>query len=207
MKKQKTHTGRLLGGIFVSALITALAVPHIAAAKQHTTDKKNGGEKQTMSEQTNPNIGKKFPEVSAESLANRKESIPDSARGKVVLVTVAFLRENQGQLDSWLEPFIEKYGDTEDVTFYEIPMISSGYRFMRFIIDNGMRAGLPRQKHKHVVTMYGDVEKYTDGLNIDPRYGHAFLLDREGIIRWQDKGFATKDSLAELFSEAEKLRQ
>jgi len=63
-----------------------------------------------MNEVQNANIGTRFPEVNAQSLANTDESIPDSARGKVTLITVAFLRESQPQLDSWLEPFTEQYG-------------------------------------------------------------------------------------------------
>ena len=159
----------------------------------------------TMTEQTQSNIGKRFPEVSAQSLAKTSESIPGSARGKVTLVVVAFLRESQAQLDSWLAPFVQQFGDKKEFTFYEVPMISSGYKFMRFIIDNGMRAGLPEKKHKHVVTMYGDVQRYTDELGLDPRSGYAFLLDKEGIIRWEGKGFAEAEALKDLFARAEQL--
>ena len=162
-----------------------------------------GGET-IMTDQANPNIGKRFPDVTAESLAKTRESIPESAKGKVVLVAVAFLQQSQPQLDSWLEPFIEKYGSNEGFTFYEVPMISSGYKFMRFVIDSGMRGGIPQNKHKHVVTMYGDVEKYMNELKLDARYGYAFLLDKEGIIRWQGQGFSTPATLNELFELAEK---
>ena len=170
-----------------------------------TEENKQTGRKKIMSETTNPNIGKKFPEVNADSLAKTRESIPGSAKGKVTLIAVAFLQQSQPQLDSWLGPFTERFGGKEGFTFYEIPMISSGYKFMRFIIDSGMRGGIPKEKHKNVVTMYGDVEKYMNELNLDARYGYAFLLDREGIIRWQEKGFSTPETLKELFEMAEKL--
>ena len=160
-----------------------------------------------MTDEANPNIGKRFPEVTAESLAKTRESIPESAKGKVALIAVAFLQQSQPQLDSWLGPFAERFGGKEGFTFYEVPMISSGYRFMRIIIDSGMRGGIPREKHKNVVTMYGDVEKYTKELNLEPRYGYAFLLDKEGIIRWQGQGFATPESLKELFALAEKIAE
>jgi hypothetical protein len=159
----------------------------------------------SMTEQANPNIGKRFPEVTAESLAKTRESIPESAKGKVALIVVAFLQQSQPQLDSWLGPFAERFGGKEGFTFYEVPMISSGYKFMRLIIDSGMRGGIPKEKHKNVVTMYGDVEKYMKELNLEPRFGYAFLLDKEGIIRWQGKGFATPESLKELFELAEKM--
>jgi hypothetical protein len=55
--------------------------------------------------------------------------------------------------------------------------------------------------------MYGDIEKYIQELKLDPRYGYAFLLDKEGIIRWQAQGFAYPDTLKNLFDLAEKLAQ
>jgi hypothetical protein len=44
-----------------------------------------------------------------------------------------------------------------------------------------------------------------DSENLDPRYGHAFLLDRDGIIRFQGKGFPSPETLNELLNTAEKL--
>lgn len=160
------------------------------------------GEQYLMDEK---NIGKKFPNVTAFSLAGTKESIPESCRGKVTLITVAFLRESQGQLDSWLNPFYERFGNDPRFMFYEIPMISSGYKFMKMIIDGGMRAGLPSFKHKHVVTMYGDVKKYLSELSLDPRYGYAFLVDQDGVIRFQAFGYATQQQLQDLTRLAESL--
>lgn len=177
-----------------------LLLAQTAAAQTGTAPVAQEGQKMDSA-----NIGKTFPNVTAESLAGTKESIPESCRGKVTLVAVAFLRESQGQLDSWLNPFYEKFGKRDGFMFYEIPMISSGYKFMKFIIDGGMRGGIPSFKHKHVVTMYGDVEKYLTALNLDARSGYAFLLDREGGIRFQARGYANETSLQELFAKAEEL--
>ena len=160
-----------------------------------------------MEKNQKSNIGKLFPEVKSKSLAKKVEVIPDSAKGKVTLVAVAFLRESQSQLDSWLEPFIKEFGNNKDFMFYEIPMISGGYKFMRFVIDGGMRSGIPEPKHKHVVTMYGDVEKYINELGLDPSFGSAFLLDKQGHIQWQAEGFSTPEMLDELFVTAKKLSE
>jgi hypothetical protein len=158
-----------------------------------------------MAEKTKPNIGKTFPEVKDDSLAHTHITLPDAARGKVTLVVISFLHQNQAQLDSWLEPFVERFSNKERYTFYEVPMISGGYKFMRPMIDGGMRAGIPQEKHKNVVTMYGDVEKYIKALDLDPQYGYAFLLDQEGFIRWQGQGFSNPETLKELFDKAQRL--
>lgn len=199
---------KMLFVIFVSVCMSGLLLSSKHALTSTDTlseENQQTGREKIMSETKNPNIGKKFPEVNADSLAKTPESIPGSAKGKVALIAVAFLQQSQPQLDSWLGPFTERFGSKEGFTFYEVPMISSGYKFMRFIIDSGMRGGIPKEKHKNVVTMYGDVEKYMKALDLDARFGYAFLLDREGIIRWQGKGFSTPEALKELFEMAEKL--
>ena len=53
-----------------------------------------------VKEKQNLNVGKKFPEVKDDSLEKTPVSLPDAARGKVALITVAFLRASQSQLDS-----------------------------------------------------------------------------------------------------------
>jgi hypothetical protein len=207
MKNRTTRHRSALGFYYllVSMLLIFFCNPHSIQAQNATKEKQQLVRPNTMAEKTNPNIGKKFPEVQDDSLAKTRVSIPDAAKGKVTLVVISFLHQNQSQLDSWLEPYVDKFGTKESHTFYEVPMISGGYKFMRPMIDGGMRAGIPTAKHKNVVTMYGDVEKYIRGLNLDPKYGYAFLLDREGIIRWQGQGFSTPETLKELFKTAERL--
>jgi len=199
--KNRANSSRMFGCLFAAAMIFLTAV----SAPLYAADAEPGKKGAAMQESDNPNIGKKFPIVSAKTLEGQETIIPDDAEGKVVLVCVAFLRESQSQLDSWLNPFYEKFGSRDDVMFYEIPMISGGYKFMKLIIDGGMRGGLPQFKHKHVVTMYGDVQSYQEALGVDPTKGHAFLLDREGRIRWQEQGFSNEETRSSLFAATEEL--
>jgi len=199
-----------LSTLRIFSLIVCMLLIHMCAtnnilAQNTLKEKQQSARSNIMTEKTNLNIGKKFPEVKDDSLEKNPVSLPDAARGKVTLIAVAFLRESQSQIDSWLEPFVERFGNKQGFTFYEVPMLHWGYKFMRFMIDGGMRAGIPQEKHKHVVTMYGDVEKYIKALNLDLRYGYAFLLDREGIIRWEGQGFSTPETLKALFETAERL--
>lgn len=204
MTLKNNRIGVLTITLLVSVLLLTHSCSDTSLQKSNRQDEQPGREK-IMNDQANSNIGKRFPEVKAASLAKTMESIPDAAKGKVTLIAVAFLQQSQPQLDSWLGPFEEKFGSQEGFTFYEVPMISSGYKFMKIIIDNGMRGGIPKNKHKNVVTMYGDVEKYMNELNLEARYGYAFLLDKEGIIQWQGQGFSTPETLKELFKLAAKL--
>ena len=196
----RSHTSGL-----ILRLMLALSLVAVMPMILHAADPNPVKEGAIMDAVKNPNIGKKFPAVNAKTLAGQETTIPDDAAGKVTLVAVAFARESQAQLDSWLNPFYEKFGSREDIMFYEVPMISGGYKFMKMIIDGGMRGGLPEFKHKHVVTMYGDVDTYLQGLSLDKSNGYAFLLDREGIIRWQDQGFSNAETLGSLFAATEDI--
>ena len=163
---------------------------------------------QDTSKKSEKIVGIKFPQISAETLAGKKILLPDSAQGKITLIIIAFKREAQSQLDSWLRPFMEEYGETPGFTFYEIPMLAWYWKLMGWMIDSGMRSGIEEEKHKNVMTYYGNYTHYQRVLRLDDStFGYAFLLDREGIIRWHERGYATQQTIKEMIENAKKLYQ
>jgi hypothetical protein len=151
-------------------------------------------------------IGLKFPTLTTDSLAGTKVTLPDSAKGKVTLVVMSFKRDSQSQNDSWLGPFEKEFGQREGYVFYEVPMIRRRFVFMAPLIDSGMRAAIPNEKHKNVITFYGNVDPYKQALKIEDIYlGYAYLLDREGIIRWQGQGLAKAEDIKALIETAQGL--
>jgi len=151
-------------------------------------------------------IGLKYPTLTTDSLAGTKVTLPDSAKGKVTLVVMSFKRDSQSQNDSWLVPFEKEFGQQEGYFFYEVPMIRRRFVFMAPLIDSGMRAAIPNEKHKNVITFYGNVDPYKQALKIEDIYlGYAYLLDREGIIRWQGQGLAKAEDIKALIETAQGL--
>lgn len=146
----------------------------------------------------------KFPRIEATTLMGKKVVFPDVASGKTALVVVAFRRQAQGVIDSWKEPFLKDFGGNSDYTFYEIPMISSGWKVMAPVIDNGMRSGVPRELHNQVATYYGPLDQYFEFWDIqDKRDAYVFLLDKEGYVLHTDHGTATPEKYHTLKSIAE----
>ena len=86
---------------------------------------------------------KRFPRIEAKTLSGKKIVFPDAAKGNYAFMLIAFKRQTQGEVDSWLDPFIKEFGNRDSVTFYEIPMISNNWKWMSGWIDAGMRAGVP----------------------------------------------------------------
>jgi hypothetical protein len=144
--------------------------------------------------------GEVFPELKAKNLSGEEVILPEVLMGKVTLVLIAFERDAQKILDSWLEPFNMKFKDYEDVDFYEIPMLKRRWKLISRYIDGGMRSGIPQEKHGNVMTYYGDINKYRDILDMrDKSTGYVFLIDKEGKIRWSQSGYADESRLENLF--------
>ncbi|NYT03111.1 MAG: hypothetical protein GKC00_00205 [Candidatus Methanofastidiosa archaeon] len=151
-------------------------------------------------------IGKKFPKITAYSLAKTEVILPDMVNGKVTLVALAFVREAQEIIDSWSIPFENKFSNMGGYAYFEIPMLDRFWKFFRGSIDGGMRAGISIEKHKNVVTYYGNYKEYTKYLLIDDlKNGYVFLLDKEGIIRFSGIGIASEKDIREMIETAEKL--
>ncbi|GAB7015406.1 hypothetical protein [Methanogenium cariaci] len=144
--------------------------------------------------------GFRFPKITAEALSGKRKTLPDAASGAPALIVVAFAREAQDMIDSWLIPVKEDFQSSERIAIYEIPVISSAiWRPMRKIIDSGMRSGIPDAEHDYVMTIYGGASELTGPLEItDPSSAYLYLIDRDGIIRWEGKNFAETQTLYRL---------
>lgn len=150
--------------------------------------------------QDSPQKQEPFPKIEATTLSGKAITLPAYVQGKQALVVVAFRRQAQGKIDSWRKPFMEKYTDSENYTFLEIPMIGSGWKLASGWIDNGMRSGVPRFLHNNVATYYGPLQAYFKALGIaDKSDAYVFLLSTEGNIRWRGRGYASTDKLQALF--------
>ena len=151
-------------------------------------------------------IGKIFPKITAYSLARTEVRLPDMAIGKVTLIAIAFVRQAQEELDSWSIPFEDRFSNNSNYTYYEIPMLGGIWKLFRGSIDGGMRAGILPEKHKNVLTLYGNYKEYTSYLLINNiNKGYVFLLDKKGLIRFRGIGFASKKDIEEMIKIAEKF--
>ncbi len=141
-----------------------------------------------------------FPEIKTISLAGDTVLIPNDTRGKPTLLCFAFVQNAQWLVDTWTLPVLEQY-PSDEINYYEIPMLAGGYKFVRGFIDGGMKRGVPSHLHRHVATYYGPMEKYKSELQMsDNKTIYLFLLDAEGVIIHTDEGTATDEKLRKLYS-------
>jgi ATP10 protein len=137
-----------------------------------------------------------FPTVSATTLAGRPVRFPDETRGRVGLLLVAFRQRAQADINTWVAPLIKGYLAAPEVAYYEIPMISGGYRPAARLIDGGMRGGVPEALHDSTATCYAGRRTFMTDLGIrDRSRAYLFVLDRAGTITFRAQGLATSSAV------------
>ena len=139
-----------------------------------------------------------FPRVDARDLEGRDVSLPDAFAGDRNVVIVAFRRNQQALVDSWV-PWLEEHA-TQDpgLRFYELPTIARIWAPVRPMIDGGMAAAIRDPVVlRRTLTIYGDVHRLTRPLGIEDRSTVAlFIVDGKGAVRWSgDGGFDATTSL------------
>jgi len=162
-----------------------------------------------MAEETESNIGEKLPLIVGNDLEKKEVRLPKSAEGHVTLVVLVSERSAQTMVDSWIYYFEKELCSAKGYMYYEVPLISGAWgKFFSGVIDGGMRAGIPSEKHHNVMTFYGDYGKIYKDLNImDKDIAHPLLLDTKGVIRWRAKGYSDIGKIKEMIDMARKLNE
>ena len=141
-----------------------------------------------------------FPRVEGTNLEGRRFSLPTDFGGELNVVLVAFKREQQGDVDSWM-PLLKSVAETRrDLRIYELPTLGRGYRLMRSFIDGGMRRGIPDATVRAAtITLYIDKTPFRESLQLpDEDRIYVLLVDRSGLVQWRTDGSFDKRTGAEL---------
>jgi hypothetical protein len=152
----------------------------------------------------------RFPAIVAENLARDRVSLPAGLAGTYNLVVVAYRREQQADVDTWMPALgvIEK--DDPRFRWYELPTIGklTGV-FVSPWLDDAMRAGIPDQAQRaRTITLYVDKQWFRESLGLPDSDGsiHLLLLDRQGRVLWRRDGAYDSGAAAELKSKLKALR-
>ncbi|MBD3191264.1 MAG: hypothetical protein GF308_11500 [Candidatus Heimdallarchaeota archaeon] len=143
-----------------------------------------------------------FPEIEGSNLEGQKYCLPNDLEGELNLVIIPFQRYQQYLVNEWgnyLTELVKKYPNLE---FYEIPTLARGYKLVRFMIDGGMRAGIPNKRtRERTITLYTNKGKFKEQLEIDSEDTiYLFLITKKGKILWREEGNITNEKTKDLES-------
>jgi hypothetical protein len=133
---------------------------------------------------------KTFPEVSGKNLKRKKLTFPTDFPAEHTVVLMAFYRHQQLDIDTWL-PFVSQMeSDYEDLAYVELPVIYRMGPLGQWMLNEGMRAGIPNQKaRERTITLYLNKSNFLGQMGIDSQDQIQILLvDRQGKIYFQETG-------------------
>lgn len=135
-------------------------------------------------------IGNILPTMKGETLEKNTVEIPTMFNDDLTLLLIGYKQDTQFDIDRWL---IGLDMTQTDISTYEIPAIQGMFpRMFKPYINDGMRAGIPKELWKGVITLYEDgdaMQKFTGNQNANN--ARVILIDNEGVIKYfYDRGFS-----------------
>lgn len=137
--------------------------------------------------------GEAFPTVVGQSLEKERREFPASLSGRPAVLLVGYRQAAQFDIDRWLMGLLQGEVNAQIVEIPTIPglvpTVSSKW------IDDGMRAGIPREDWGSVVTLYGRAARPVANLTgtENGQLARVIVLDSHGNILWfDDEGYSAR---------------
>ena len=148
-----------------------------------------------------------FPFVTGINLEGEEKQIPNELSGSLKVLCVAFERQQQEDVNTWIDRLTPEVLEREGLAFYELPVIYEASKVFRMWVNNGMRAGIRDDlARRRTFTVYTNREAFTSHLGLQLSSISTLLLDRNGKIVWRIDGPATEEKFTSLLEAVRKAR-
>ena len=136
-----------------------------------------------------------FPRVRGANLERRVFTLPAGFEGERNLVLIAFKREQQLDIDTWIPTAKRLARERPDFCYYELPTISRSVPLARWWLDSAMRAGIPdRAAREATITLYLDKRAFREALQLPSEDTiYTLLVDCTGHVLWHAEGVFTEE--------------
>ncbi len=136
-----------------------------------------------------------FPEVSGRNLNRKKYAFPEDFSANYSLVLMAFYRHQQEDIDTWLPFAAQLERKHSGFTYFEFPVIYRMGPIGRFMLNEGMRAGIPDTlARERTITLYLEKAQFLRSLGIESEEEiQLLLINPEGEVVWRETGVFSPD--------------
>ncbi|MFT5000267.1 MAG: hypothetical protein ACI8YI_001842 [Paracoccaceae bacterium] len=141
-----------------------------------------------------------FPSIQSQNLNKDVVNLPADFSGDINLVIFAFKRNHQALVDTWLPAAETLAKRFKKFNYYELPSVGRQPKFMKSVIDNGMRSGIQDVDTRgRTITLYVPKGPLMNALDMgSDRTIYAMLLDGQDRVIWRAEGAANAEVLSEL---------
>jgi hypothetical protein len=158
-------------------------------------------------------IGKMFPDMVAETVEDKKITLPASTKGKFTLLGLAYSKKSEDELNSWFSPifstFIQKTtglmaGMGYDVNVYFVPMFTGVNAAATGTAKKKAAKNVDPQLLPYLLFYKGELGPYKDALDFEKKdVPYFFVLDPQGKIVFATSGKFSDEKLEEIESKIE----
>jgi len=149
----------------------------------------------------------RIPTTHGTSFAGTQVTLPDDLRGKVGVLVLGFSKSSGDVSKGWGQRLSASYHDSNDVAYYQMPVLESVPKLIRSIVVKSIKSGVPETEQAHFMPVFsGEAEwqKVAHYSNADDAY--ILVVDGQGDVRWLTSGKVTDAGLAALRTQVEQLR-
>lgn len=143
-------------------------------------------------------VGQTFPELTGETLSDKKLTIPAETKGKYTIICMAYSSDSENDLKTWLDPAYNKFiAKTEmfsyDVNLYFIPMFTGVNVAGAGKAKKEMIKDTDPELHPYVLFYTGSIDTYKKELGMEKKdLPYIFVLDKDGKIVYKTSGYYTE---------------
>lgn len=140
-----------------------------------------------------------FPIINGIDIDGNERIVPETFRGNFNLINVAFEREQQSDVNTWITQLSRLQLIYPTLQYYELPVIEKRSSAQRFWINNGMRSGIEDSiARARTITLHTDKEKFLSHMQMADDRIYTLLLDQDANIIWRAEGPVADVNLNEL---------
>jgi hypothetical protein len=150
-------------------------------------------------------VGKMFPDMTAETVDNKKVLLPGDVKGKYTLIGMAYSKKSEDELNSWFQPVFEKFvqkskglmsGFTYDVNVYFVPMFTGVNAAATGTAKRKAAKNIDPQLLPYILFYKGELKPYKEALDFEKKdIPYFFVLDANGKIVHATSGKYSDDKM------------
>jgi len=133
-------------------------------------------------------IAQTFPQLAGETLAKTEIIWPEASEGQLSLLLISFDRNQQAQMDSWIEAEKDL---PKNVSMRAVAIIGEVGGIAKFFIKGGMRDIYDKSWHERIMPYFGEADPVITQLGLseaDTAKLQIYLVTGSGEILWQEAG-------------------
>lgn len=152
--------------------------------------------------------GKIFPEMTAETVEDKKISLPRDVAGKYTLIGMAYSKKSEDELNSWFQPVFQKFiqkstglmsGFAYDVNVYFVPMFTGVNAAATGTAKRKAIKNIDPQLLPYILFYKGELKSYKQALDFEKKdIPYFFVLDPKGKIVYATSGKYTDTKMDEV---------